>query len=264
MSLRAQTEPATNKQLFKAQRKSMCCSLLLTICICGGLYLTLTMAVAEKLCKGFSTEAITCSNEKAEEQPHQIHKINYQKKNTAPPAHKRQSPHPVVFTVFTEPIIDIEPLPEYDYEIQLVENENHYMELMQDFETSSETISNEMIAWFNFYNEDLEEEPETPPVNPPKAVASEQNTEYTPVQYLAAPKPAYPQEMKRKRIKGTVRLRIHVNDQGMPTAVEIIDSPHRDFSEAAEKQILKAWRFVPARRNGKATAETVISSIIFD
>lgn len=94
--------------------------------------------------------------------------------------------------------------------------------------------------------------------------ASTTNNEYTPPQYKLNPLPIYPKELARKRIKGHVNVRIHINAVGKPTSVEIINSSHPAFSKAAKEKIMSDWLFSPAQSGGSSIAATVITTINFD
>lgn len=73
------------------------------------------------------------------------------------------------------------------------------------------------------------------------------------LQYLSNPKPAYPREALRDGLQGTVMLRVVVDEAGHPIEVSIATSSgHRVLDRAAREQVLRKWKFVPARRNGRA------------
>ncbi len=74
---------------------------------------------------------------------------------------------------------------------------------------------------------------------------------YTPPICRTAPQPEYPAGMKSTRRRGEVRVRIHIGQDGTPTAVDIIYSTHSAFAQAALHCIRKRWKFVPARENGQ-------------
>ena len=73
------------------------------------------------------------------------------------------------------------------------------------------------------------------------------------LQYLSNPKPAYPREALRDGLQGTVMLRVVVDEAGNPIEVSIATSSgHRVLDRAAREQVLRKWKFVPARQNGRA------------
>lgn len=73
------------------------------------------------------------------------------------------------------------------------------------------------------------------------------------LQYAHAPPPIYPREAIRDGLTGTVLLQVLVDVDGKPLEVKISrSSGHRTLDQAARKQVLGHWRFVPAQRNGQA------------
>jgi len=70
---------------------------------------------------------------------------------------------------------------------------------------------------------------------------------------LAAPPPHYPSIGLRRRLEGIVLLRVTVTEDGRPREVTIErSSGHRVLDDAARKQVLQRWQFVPAMRDGVA------------
>jgi protein TonB len=81
--------------------------------------------------------------------------------------------------------------------------------------------------------------------------------------YLRNPRPPYPAISRRLHEEGKVFLRVHVLADGNADRVEIRQSsgsPRLD--ESARVTVLK-WRFVPAKRGGKAIDEWVVVPISF-
>ena len=73
------------------------------------------------------------------------------------------------------------------------------------------------------------------------------------LEYLHAPAPGYPRAALRARAEGTVLLEVLVGTDGRPLEVTIRDSSgNRSLDAAARDQVLQAWRFRPAMRNGHA------------
>ncbi len=95
--------------------------------------------------------------------------------------------------------------------------------------------------------------------NPPTNIDS-----YTPPQYAATPQPDYPKELLRKRIKGSVKVRIHIDTKGIPTAVDILSSTHPAFSQAVKRKILSTWQFLPARADKHPVSSTVVTTVNFE
>lgn len=73
------------------------------------------------------------------------------------------------------------------------------------------------------------------------------------LRYASAPPPAYPRDALRDGATGTVLLEVLVDIDGRPLDVRIArSSGRRDLDQAARRQVLKRWRFVPAMENGEA------------
>ncbi len=73
------------------------------------------------------------------------------------------------------------------------------------------------------------------------------------LQYLSNPKPVYPRDALRDGLQGTVMLRVVVDESGNPVEVSVATSSgHRVLDRAAREQVLRKWKFVPARQNGRA------------
>ncbi len=69
--------------------------------------------------------------------------------------------------------------------------------------------------------------------------------------YEHAPPPRYPRQALQRGWQGTVWLRVHVDAQGRPVAVDIHQgSGHGLLDRTAREQVLKRWRFVPAVIDG--------------
>lgn len=113
-----------------------------------------------------------------------------------------------------------------------------------------------------FYTE-LTPQFEEAPHTQPRVRAPETALTYTPPQYAATPQPPYPKELLRRRIEGSVRVRIHINPQGKPLAVEIISATHPAFAKAAKQTILSAWRFHPAYNGPSPVSATVVTTVRF-
>ena len=70
---------------------------------------------------------------------------------------------------------------------------------------------------------------------------------------LEGPRPSYPIIAVRRGWEGVVVLRVEVDTGGKPVAVDIEKSSgHRVLDDAARKQVLGHWQFVPALRDGVA------------
>ena len=84
------------------------------------------------------------------------------------------------------------------------------------------------------------------------------------LQYLSNPKPAFPREALRERLQGTVMLRVVVDEAGNPVEVSVATSSgHRVLDRAAREQVLRKWKFVPARQNGRAVKAVGTVPVVF-
>ena len=73
------------------------------------------------------------------------------------------------------------------------------------------------------------------------------------LEYADAPAPRYPPRALREGRSGLVILEVLVDVDGLPVDVTVAQSSgHRDLDRAAQPQVLEAWRFRPAMRNGVA------------
>lgn len=82
--------------------------------------------------------------------------------------------------------------------------------------------------------------------------------------YLNNPKPVYPPYARRLGEQGKVLLRVSVNAQGLPEAVELDASSGSPRLDAAALESVRRWRFVPAHRGGLAVHSWVTVPVIFN
>lgn len=113
-------------------------------------------------------------------------------------------------------------------------------------------------------------EKESRPAQPAKkAVAAstpQRSSEILPPSYKTTPKPPYPAALRASRTTGSVRVRISIDSDGIPTQVTVIQSSgYSEFDSAARSWIIKKWRFNPARikESSQAIAGTVVTTIHF-
>ena len=78
---------------------------------------------------------------------------------------------------------------------------------------------------------------------------------------LHAPHPSYPGSMRQRRMEGDVGICIHINAEGIPTAVDILTDVHPDFAEHTRRWILRYWRFRAARKGTVAIISTLRTTI---
>lgn len=81
--------------------------------------------------------------------------------------------------------------------------------------------------------------------------------------YLQNPKPAYPPMSRRLNEEGKVLLRVHVAADGSAREVEIKQSSGFGRLDAAARDAVSRWRFVPARRGNDAVDSWVAVPIVF-
>ena len=81
--------------------------------------------------------------------------------------------------------------------------------------------------------------------------------------YLENPPPAYPALSRRLGEQGRVILRVLVNAGGRADEVEVRSSSGHPRLDAAARDTVRAWRFVPAQRGGQPVAAWVLIPISF-
>ena len=85
------------------------------------------------------------------------------------------------------------------------------------------------------------------------------------LRYLSAEAPPYPRDALRAGIEGTVMLKVLVDIDGRPIAVDIHrSSGSRKLDDAARRFVLANWRFEPAMQDGRAVQATGIVPIDFN
>ncbi len=67
---------------------------------------------------------------------------------------------------------------------------------------------------------------------------------------LELPQPHYPDDLKKKKIRGRVEVQITISEQGLVTAAEAVSGPSELFAAAVDAA--KRARFVPTIKSGKA------------
>ncbi|MCC7548249.1 MAG: energy transducer TonB [Burkholderiales bacterium] len=81
--------------------------------------------------------------------------------------------------------------------------------------------------------------------------------------YLRNPKPRYPLVSRRMGEEGLVMLRVFVTSSGEPTQVELKESCGFPRLDQAAQDVVKSWRFVPARRGESPVDAWVLVPIRF-
>lgn len=82
--------------------------------------------------------------------------------------------------------------------------------------------------------------------------------------YLRNPPPPYPEEARRQKQEGLVRLRVCVTAEGRAESVEIEASSGWPLLDQAARRTVKSWRFHPARAGGLPIPSTVTVPIRFE
>jgi periplasmic protein TonB len=98
------------------------------------------------------------------------------------------------------------------------------------------------------------------PAPAPEAVASQAASAPVPLQ---TPAPSYPPEAFRNGESGTVLLRVHVDPQGIPYGIDLVQSSRSRTLDRAASQAVQRWRFRPATRGGQPVAGEVQVPITF-
>jgi protein TonB len=104
--------------------------------------------------------------------------------------------------------------------------------------------------------------PVLPPVQVPPAPAPVTAARVD-ADYLHNPKPVYPVFSRRMNEEGKVQLRVRVSADGAALEVEIRQSSGFPRLDAAAREAVAKWRFVPARRGDDAVESWVGVPIVF-
>ena len=81
--------------------------------------------------------------------------------------------------------------------------------------------------------------------------------------YLNNPAPAYPPLARRMGEEGKVVLRVHVNERGLPSDVQVRTSSGSPRLDGTALETVKQWKFVPARRGDTPVDAWVLVPISF-
>jgi protein TonB len=76
-------------------------------------------------------------------------------------------------------------------------------------------------------------------------------------------RPAYPRDMMREGIRGSVRLAIEVKADGTVGRVNVTKGLHPRFDKAA-MDAARRWQFKPGTKNGKPVGVTTELEMTFD
>lgn len=90
---------------------------------------------------------------------------------------------------------------------------------------------------------------------------------YTPprsdADYLHNPRPTYPRQARQQRMQGRVLLEVRVSEEGVPLTVALRSSSGFTLLDQAASEAVLRWRFIPARRGGRAVEAAVEVPIRF-
>ncbi len=102
------------------------------------------------------------------------------------------------------------------------------------------------------------------PTPPSPAERASSTTESAPPLPVESPAPSYPPAALRNHESGTVLLRVHVDANGNPYAVDLMQSSRSRSLDRAATQAVKRWRFRPALRDGQPVPGEVQVPISFN
>jgi len=105
--------------------------------------------------------------------------------------------------------------------------------------------------------------PQPPPAPAPVAVEAPATQPLFGADYLRNPKPRYPLLSRRMGEEGLVTLRVLVTAAGEPRQVELKQSCGFPRLDQAAQEVVKSWRFVPAKRGESPVDAWVVVPIRF-
>ncbi len=109
----------------------------------------------------------------------------------------------------------------------------------------------------------IEDPPETklpPVVEPPAPVIVAARLD---PRYARDLQPTYPPRLLQQEVEGTARVRVLVGTDGRVKQAVVLSATKPAFGEAAVKQALGAWRFIPATKDGKPVEDWLVQKISF-
>lgn len=81
--------------------------------------------------------------------------------------------------------------------------------------------------------------------------------------YLENPPPVYPSRSRRMGEQGRVILRVLVTPEGAAADIQVRTSSGYERLDTAARDVVRRWKFVPARRGAQAVAAWVLIPISF-
>jgi TonB family protein len=97
----------------------------------------------------------------------------------------------------------------------------------------------------------------------PRAVASVQKPQLTPVEITFKPRPAYTTEARELHIEGDVLLEVTFGANGQLRVLRVVRGLGHGLDESAQKAAQQI-QFKPASRNGQPTDSTAMVHIVFE
>lgn len=79
----------------------------------------------------------------------------------------------------------------------------------------------------------------------------------------STPAPRYPADALRRGESGTVLVRVEVDTAGMPAGVALVQRSGSRSLDRAAMEAVRAWRFQPAQREGRAVPGSLVIPIEF-
>jgi len=106
--------------------------------------------------------------------------------------------------------------------------------------------------------------PAPTPSSAPEAATATTTSPNSPPILMSSPTPVYPSAALRRGESGEALLRVHVDANGTPYAVDLIRGSGSRLLDRAATDAVRKWRFRPAMSNGQPVAGTVQVPIAFN
>lgn len=103
----------------------------------------------------------------------------------------------------------------------------------------------------------------TPSSAPETATATTTSPDSSPI-LVSSPAPVYPSAALRRGESGEALLRVHVDPNGVPYAVDLVRGSGSRLLDRAATDAVRKWRFRPAMSNGQPVDGTVQVPIAFN
>lgn len=79
---------------------------------------------------------------------------------------------------------------------------------------------------------------------------------------ISKPEPGYTDDARDAGVKGEVRLRVTVDEKGVPSTITVVKPLFPSLDKSAMDTVAK-WRFKPGMKDGKPTAVQVLIDVSF-